>query len=507
MRHASAPSYELSLPDCSHGEPHMMSPLWQRAARDRVPLVVGVMLIIAAAVSCAATGFPAVDSPYVVTGLTTAALVFGTWAWHLSTVMRLTVLVAVQWPLLLAAVSVPRWPWVEALVLVGWMWLSEILHRWRTRNTAMPVAAWRPIEPAGVSPAMQRLRWPLSLTAVAAVPVALWCGESWSGAAVIAAGLLLVCHETGQVRRSLIAIACGMGIISTVLQSDSRISLMVLLPLAVPVLRAGGVATAYLFPGAAIVTGWHGGWHLPGSIWSIATMLAALAITGWVWDAVAFSVRPAWRLLPPSWRWFTWAKLTWDPVFRLLAADPRPWGRVLDLGCGTGLGGVIAAQRGDVSQWRGIDLDARKLNIARRVLAVTPMTSGWQTLHARVPLGVSAEIVASADTLLALDILHYWPLDEQADLLVWMRSLLTAEGVLWLREGTTDAAGAAQVHRGERFTTSVGLNPASALFFRSTAEWESAFVAAGFTIVSRQTAGSANCLWSLSAAPSQDLLA
>ena len=489
----------------------MMSPLWQRAARGRLPLVVGVMLLSAAAVSCAVScamvGFPAVDSPYVAAGLTTAALIFGTWAWHLSTVMRLTVLVAVQWPLLLAAVSVPRWPWVEVLVLVGWMWLSEILHRWRTRNTAMPVAAWRPIEPAVVSPAMQRLRWPLSLTAVVAVPVALWCGGSWTAAAVIAAGLLLVCHETGQVRRSLIAITCGMAIIACVLPSLSGATLLMLLPLAVPVLRAGGVATIYLFPGAAIVAGWHGGWHVPESLWSMALVLTALAMTGWLWDAVPFAVRPAWRLLPPSWRWFTWAKLTWDPVYRLLAQDPRPWGRVLDLGCGTGLGGVIAAQRGDVSQWRGIDLDARKINIACRVLAATPMTSGWLTLHARMPLGVAAEMSASADTLLALDILHYWPLTEQADLLVWLRSLLAPQGVLWLREGTTDAAGADQVHRGERFTTSVGLNPESALFFRSTDEWESAFVAAGFTIVSRQAAGSANCLWSLSAAPSKDLLA
>ena len=484
----------------------MMSPLWQRAARGSWPLVVGVMLLSAAAVWCAVVGFPVGDSPYIVAGLTTAALIFGTWAWHLSTVMRLTVLVAVVWPLLLAAVSVPRWPWVELVVLVGWMWLSEVVHRWRTRTTVMPVTTWCPIEPIVVSPTMQHLRWPLSLTAVAAVPVALWCGESWSGAAVIAAGLLLVCHETGQVRRSLIAIAWGMVTISTVLPTDSRISLLVLLPLAVPVLRAGGVATAYLYPGAAIIAGWHDGWRMPESLWSIAIVLAALAITGWIWDAVAFTVRPAWRLLPPSWRWFTWAKLTWDPVYRLLASDPRPWGRVLDLGCGTGLGGVIAAQRGDVSQWRGIDLDARKINIARRVLAATPMTSGWQTLHARMPLGVSAEMSASADTLLALDILHYWPLTEQADLLVWLRSLLAPQGVLWLREGTTDAAGAAQVHRGERFTTSVGLNPESALFFRSTDEWESAFVASGFTIVSCQAAGSANCLWSLSATPSQDLL-
>ena len=485
----------------------MMSPLWQRTARGKVPWVVGVMLMSAAAVSYAMVGSAAADSPYVVAGLMTSALLFGTWAWHLSTVMRLTVLVAVLWPLLLAALSESRWPWPEVLVLMGWMWLSEVLYRWRTRHTVMAVAAWCPIEPIVVPPAMQRMRWPLSLTAVAAVPVALWCGGSWSGGAAIAVGSLLVCHETGQVRRSLIAITCGTTTIACMLPSLSGATLLVLLPLAVPVLRAGGVATAYLFPGAAIVAGWHGGWHVPESLWSLVFVLMSLAITGWMWDAVAFPVRPAWRLLPPSWRWFTWAKLTWDPVYVQLASDPRPWRRVLDLGCGTGLSGVIAAQRGDVSQWRGIDLDARKLNIARRVLAATPRTSGWQTLHARVPLGVSAEIVASADTLLALDILHYWPLTEQSDLLVWMRSLLATQGVLWLREGTTDAAGAGHVHRGERFTTSVGLNPESALFFRSTAEWESAFHAAGFTIVSRQAAGSANCLWSLSAAPGQDLLA
>ncbi len=476
----------------------MMSPLWQDAARVRWPWLVCIAVMAMAALWFAMQTAPA---PGIVC---TALLAVGTGPWRLTTVARLTVLVALLVPAVLTAVSAQRWPWAEVLVLLCWMWLSEVLWRWRTRSTVTPEAQWTPIRPLQESSGMHHLAWPLSLASPGAAAAALWCGGSWAGAALIAAGLVLVIHETGQVRRSVLAVAGGLVLMHRMVPPDSGALFLVLLPLAVPVMRAGGVTTACLFPGTVLVAGWTCGWQPMALVWSISVALAALALTGWVWDAVSFPVRPAWRMLPPSWRWFTWAKLAWDPVYRLLAEDPRPWGRVLDLGCGTGLGGVIAARRNDVQQWRGIDLDARKIAIARRVLAATPGSAGWQTLTTRLPPRMAIE---DADTLLALDILHYWSFTEQSELLVWMRSRLAPHGLLWVREGTTDGTAAAQVHRGERFTTSVGLNPASALFFRSTTGWEEAFVAAGFIIVSRQAAGAANCLWGLAATRPEDLLA
>jgi len=467
----------------------MMSPLWQRSAKPT-----WVVLVVAAIVLSLLARYAQPVAVWQTAAVwQAAALVIGTLPWRLSTTARLTLFAAVLWPLVLAAMSRHAWPWAEVLVLLCWMWLSEVVQRWRLLTPQPVCAGW--------------LQWPLSLVAIGALMAIgslvalLWRGGAWTESGVIVAGIVVVINETGQVRRSLIALACGMILMRTTQPQDSLmvqltiqlpIQLPMLLPFAVPVMRAGGVAVWPLLPGAVLVMAWQNGWSpLP-----IAIGLVALVLTSWVWDLVALPVRPAWRLLPPSWRWFTCAKLAMDPVYRLLAEDARPWGRVLDLGCGTGLGGVVAAQRGDVTHWRGVDLDARKIDVARRLLAATPGTSGWQTCIARLPLDATLEMT-SADTVLALDILQYWPGVEQAALLVWMHAQLAPLGILWLREGTTDGSDAVQVHRGERFTTAIGLNPASTLFFHRATEWEDAFIAAGFSIVSRQPAGASNVLWAL----------
>jgi SAM-dependent methyltransferase len=467
----------------------MMAPLWQRVAQPRW----AALLIGGSALALAMWASP----PARLAGV----LVVGCLLWRADTAARLTVCVALLWPLVLTAVAAHTWPWAEVVVLASAMLLSEA---WPRRRTVRFAEAWQPIGSPTFSPV------PGWLIAMSAWYVTCGLRTSGSGAngsgvsafeaLLLANGLLLVVQETGQVRRTVISI-CGSwlvlhGLLATQPTSVPGWSLLGFLPLTVPVVRAGGVPVACLLPGAvgvALLVG-GGAWAPP------VALPAAMLVGGWLWDQFDYPVRPSWRILPPSWRWFTCAKFACDPVYGLLAADTGRWGRVLDLGCGNGLAALVAARRTDVEQWSGIDLDARKIAVARTMLAATPGTAIWRTLVARLPLPATSAL-PNFDTVLAIDILHYWPPAEQAELLVWMRKHLTPSGRLWLREGASDAGGSEQVQRGERFTTAIGLNPASVLFFRTTSEWEAAFAAAGLIIRSCQPAGAANRLWCLSAAP------
>jgi hypothetical protein len=102
-----------------------------------------------------------------------------------------------------------------------------------------------------------------------------------------------------------------------------------------------------------------------------------------------------------------------------------------------------------------------------------------------------------ADTVLAIDILHYWPPDQQAAILAWLHRHLLPDGRLWLREMISDGARIKRTFLGECFTTAIGLNPSGPIHIRRRDEWEASFRAAGLAVLSAQPAGAANVLWCL----------
>lgn len=363
--------------------------------------------------------------------------------------------------------SAGAWPLGALAGMCFGLWLGACaagpLRDEPTRPTASPCPTW-----------LLTLSGLLGLAALAwlTLRVLPW---GWSVAALVI-GVVLVLRDVGVVRRT------GAALGAAALVGICWSPLAVVVALAAPILRARRIPAWYVLPGVLV---------LP--VGEILPSALAVLLAGWVWDRLPSATRPAWRVLPPIWRVFTAMKLRLDPVYALLQRDPSPWRRVLDLGCGNGLGALIAQRRGDATHWHGIDLDRRKLDIARLLLDQLPGTSAWTLTCAHLPLPEPCP----ADTILALDILHYWPLDEQSALLRWMRACLTADGVLWLRDGTTDGAGATRIAHGERFTTAIGLNPASSLYFRSEADWTLAFTAAGFAVTEVHPAGAANRLWRL----------
>jgi len=200
--------------------------------------------------------------------------------------------------------------------------------------------------------------------------------------------------------------------------------------------------------------------------------------------------------LEPYWRFYARGKLSQDPIYDRLAGDGRTWGRVLDAGCGPGLTAMLAAGRGDTTEYLGIDLDVDKLLVARRALWLTGRSLGgvWRLRRERLPLAPPPP--ERFDTILVIDVLHYWPDDVQATTLGQLASLLQTTGRLYLREAVADAdADAGRVERGERFTTFFGLNPENELTFLSTARIAALIAGAGLAVEREEPMGGENRLW------------
>lgn len=200
--------------------------------------------------------------------------------------------------------------------------------------------------------------------------------------------------------------------------------------------------------------------------------------------------------LDPYWRVYARSKLVRDPIYGRLAAAARAWGSVLDAGCGPGLTAVLASGRGDTTAYLGIDLDLDKLLVARRALHLGGRTIGghWRLRRERFP--VATLPTERFDTVLVLDVLHYWPHDQQAATLAQLASLLDADGRLYLRECVVDRDGdAGAVARTERFTTYFGLNPETPLTFLSASRIDALITSAGLTVESAEPMGSDNRLW------------
>ena len=102
-----------------------------------------------------------------------------------------------------------------------------------------------------------------------------------------------------------------------------------------------------------------------------------------------------------------------------------------------------------------------------------------------------------------LDVLHYWPIEEQEVVLRQLHTSLERGGQLFLREGLADADGnAGAVGFSERLTTFFGLNPSgSGLHFLTEDAMRALLHRCGFTVRSCDLSGGMNRLWRVTADP------
>jgi len=122
-------------------------------------------------------------------------------------------------------------------------------------------------------------------------------------------------------------------------------------------------------------------------------------------------------------------KLWFDPVLPLVAELGLALGRVLDAGAGRGQLGLCLLELGQARTLSGFDLDAHKIEVARRAAAGA---ASFEVAHL-----ASAEL-RDFDTLLLVDVLHYLSREDQDALLGRAAQALEPGGRLLIRD--TDAA-------------------------------------------------------------------
>lgn len=115
----------------------------------------------------------------------------------------------------------------------------------------------------------------------------------------------------------------------------------------------------------------------------------------------------------------------YDAVFERLRGTNEP---VIDIGCGVGILALYLRERGFSAPIAGIDHDAAKIEIARRVAAQEGVT--FDVADARAPLPARGNVVL-------LDVLHYFTLEDQAAIL---RNASQAGGMIVIREGIRDGS-------------------------------------------------------------------
>jgi uncharacterized protein (DUF2062 family)/2-polyprenyl-3-methyl-5-hydroxy-6-metoxy-1,4-benzoquinol methylase len=218
----------------------------------------------------------------------------------------------------------------------------------------------------------------------------------------------------------------------------------------------------YLFVGSALV-----GSLLAGLGFALAWLIAsrrqlrrAQAATDPFELAVARTTA-RYESAPRGDRFYVAGKLAFDPVCRLAAELDHSLGRVLDLGCGRGQLSLLLLECGLATSVVGFDSDARKIEVAR---VAGPEASFGVADLATTPL-------ASADTVLLIDVLHYLPLAEQDALLLAVARALAPGGRLLVRELDADRSLRSGLTRAcEWLARKTGLNRGRASHYRPASE-------------------------------------
>jgi 1-acyl-sn-glycerol-3-phosphate acyltransferase len=168
-------------------------------------------------------------------------------------------------------------------------------------------------------------------------------------------------------------------------------------------------------------------------------------------------------------------KMKMDPMFGSLDNVVPRNGFVLDLGCGYGVATHWLASFTDGRTFLGVDYDENKIRVAQRTAPQHPRIQ-FETgdiLNCEYP---------SCDTILLLDVLHYWTPEKQQLILNKARQALRPGGCLILRDAARAENEAHQrVDFWEKIATRIGHNKTvEGLHFQTRAELETALQQAGF---------------------------
>lgn len=170
-------------------------------------------------------------------------------------------------------------------------------------------------------------------------------------------------------------------------------------------------------------------------------------------------------------------KLRMDSIYR----EVLPWipahARVLDLGCGVGLLGLLLEARGLNNSLHGIEWDAAKARFAQQHASANPTV--------RVDCADLFDAVWPAcEVVVLLDVLHYFPIERQRALLLRIGAHLPEGGHLLLRVMDGRAVGLARFTRlCERVAVAFGWNRAARVHWRPLSGAQADLQAAGLVIL------------------------
>ena len=185
------------------------------------------------------------------------------------------------------------------------------------------------------------------------------------------------------------------------------------------------------------------------------------------------------------------SKIASDWIYPQLYERIEPGTRVLDLGAGVGLLGLLLAEKGQGCVVHGIEWDKRKVAFAQRLIAPESpchVSQGDLLKESWPPAGV----------IVLVDVLHYFPESVQKDLLQRIAQHLEPGGTLFLRVMNRDAKGWARFTRLlETAAVVFRWNRAKAVHWRSLKEIQHDLVTFGLQpaiCLSRSHLLDGNCL-------------
>lgn len=132
-------------------------------------------------------------------------------------------------------------------------------------------------------------------------------------------------------------------------------------------------------------------------------------------------------------RGYVVVKVLVDPLYAAVMPVLRPTREpLLDIGCGMGVLAFYLREHGWEPPCTGVDLDARKVAVARRIQHRWPGVFDFRTAD------VTQGLPEHHGSVALLDVLQYLPPDAQTALLIAAAGRVSANGVLVIRNAMAD---------------------------------------------------------------------
>jgi len=186
---------------------------------------------------------------------------------------------------------------------------------------------------------------------------------------------------------------------------------------------------------------------------------------------------------PGRYKWYARMKYVMDPCYRAIAPKIAPGSYTVDLGTGLGMLPVLLGLLGEGRRTLGVEWDRGKAEAGQRA------AEGLSGIEIIVGDARSAEIPA-CDVITIVDVLHYYPDEEQRALLARCKAALVPGGRLLIREGDGARRGGFRFTRAiEAVVTRLGWNRGPRVRFRPIESLKDDLRALGYTVTSDEVAG------------------